>query len=59
MSEITHLKLRKEIIAACIRMNELGINQGASGNVSARLEDGLLITPSGIPYDAMQPEQIV
>ncbi|MCH7872655.1 MAG: class II aldolase/adducin family protein [Planctomycetes bacterium] len=59
MTDINYLKLREEIIATCLRMNALGINQGTSGNVSVRIENGLLITPSGIPYDAMQPEQIV
>ena len=40
--------IRKEIIATCLAMERLGINQGTSGNVSARWADGLLITPSGL-----------
>ena len=59
MANPTHLGLRKAIIAACLKMNELGINQGTSGNISARIEGGFLITPSGIPYEKMKPEQIV
>ncbi|WP_299396136.1 class II aldolase/adducin family protein [Pelagibius sp.] len=59
MANPTHLSLRKAIIAACLKMNELGINQGTSGNISARIEGGFLITPSGIPYEKMKPEQIV
>ncbi len=59
MTDINYLTLREDIIATCLRMNALGINQGTSGNVSARIEHGLLITPSGIPYDAMRPDQIV
>lgn len=54
--------LRRGIIAVCRQMNDLGINQGTSGNVSARLPDDpdrFLITPSGIPYEAMEPDQIV
>jgi L-fuculose-phosphate aldolase len=40
-------------------MNTLGINQGTSGNASVRLDDAhFLITPSGLPYDAMRPVQI-
>jgi L-fuculose-phosphate aldolase len=50
---------RQSIIDACLRMNSLGINQGTSGNISLRHEDGLLITPTGTPYETMQPEQIV
>jgi L-fuculose-phosphate aldolase len=50
---------RQSIIDACLRMNSLGINQGTSGNISLRHDDGMLITPTGTPYETMQPEQIV
>ena len=50
---------RQSIIDACLRMNVLGINQGTSGNISLRHGDGMLITPTSTPYEAMQPEQIV
>ena len=40
-------------------MNRSGINQGTSGNISLRHEAGMLITPTSVPYDEMQPEQIV
>ncbi len=51
--------LRREIIATCLRMNREGINQGTSGNVSARWGDGMLISPSGIPYEDLQVNDIV
>src|SRR4051812_42535999 len=50
---------RQSIIDACLRMNALGINQGTSGNISLRHGDGMLITPTSVPYEAMTPEQIV
>jgi L-fuculose-phosphate aldolase len=50
---------RQAIIDACQRMNALGINQGTSGNISVRHGDGLLITPTSTPYEAMAPDQIV
>jgi len=50
---------RQSIIDACLRMNSLGINQGTSGNISLRHDQGMLITPTGTPYETMQPEQIV
>ena len=40
-------------------MNALGINQGTSGNISARVETGFLITPSGVAYDEMALTEIV
>src|SRR3954451_16461641 len=52
-------KKRQSIIDACRSMNALGINQGTSGNMSLRHSTGLLITPSSVPYETMQPEQIV
>lgn len=51
--------LRRQIIAACLQMNALGINQGTSGNISLRHGDGLLITPTAIPYEEMQVDDIV
>lgn len=39
-------------------MNTLGINQGTSGNISLRHGNTMLISPSAISYEAMQPEQI-
>src|SRR5215216_1830545 len=37
---------RQSIIDACVRMNALGINQGTSGNISLRHDEGMLITPT-------------
>lgn len=54
-----HLELRRKIISTAQKMNVLGINQGKSGNVSARAENGFLITPTGIAYDEIKPELIV
>ena len=52
------LALRCALIEKCRFMNASGINQGTSGNLSARFEDKMLITPSATPYDAMEPEMI-
>lgn len=54
-----HAELRRKIISTAQKMNALGINQGKSGNVSARADHGFLITPTGIAYDETRPEQIV
>jgi L-fuculose-phosphate aldolase len=51
--------LRQEIVAACLAMSRDGINQGTSGNISVRWKSGLLITPSGIAYEALTPGDIV
>jgi len=50
---------RQSLIETAIAMNRCGINQGTSGNLSIRHEDGLLITPSGMPYSRLEPDDIV
>ncbi len=50
--------LRQDIISKCQFMNDSGINQGTSGNISARYGDHMLITPSGVPYDKMEPDML-
>ena len=52
-------KLRSELIEICIQMNEDGLNQGTSGNVSCRDGESILITPSGVPYKNLTSEKIV
>jgi len=58
-TEMKHEALRHEIVARCIEMNARGINQGTSGNISARVPKGFLITPSGMAYDETKPADIV
>jgi L-fuculose-phosphate aldolase len=50
---------RQSIIDACRSMNALGINQGTSGNISLRDGEGFLITPTSMPYNLMQPEDVI
>ena len=50
---------RRAVVEACRGMNALGLNQGTSGNISVRWGDGLLITPSGLPYAEMSAEDVV
>ena len=59
MSTVEHLALREEMIATARRMNTSGLNQGTSGNLSQRVEGGFLLTPTGMDYDALVPEDIV
>lgn len=47
------------MVAVARRMNASGINQGTSGNLSARLPGGFLITPTSLPYERMEPADLV
>jgi L-fuculose-phosphate aldolase len=51
--------LRREVIdtARALAACDLGVNR--SGNVSARWADGFLVTPTGVPYEALAPDDIV
>ena len=49
--------LRANIVAKARWMNAAGLNQGTSGNISARYKDVLLITPSATPYNSMTPSR--
>ncbi|MEP4766621.1 MAG: class II aldolase/adducin family protein [Roseibium sp.] len=50
--------MRQAIIDACLEMNANGVNQGTSGNISVRVGDRMIITPSGISYDKMMPDML-
>ena len=58
-ARLGHRGLRDQVIKTARRMNALGVNQGTSGNVSARVRGGFLITPSGLDYDRTRPADIV
>ena len=51
--------LRQQLIETAVAMNASGLNQGTSGNLSIRYEEGMLITPSGMDYAALTPDDIV
>jgi L-fuculose-phosphate aldolase len=59
VTDPTDEPLRREMVATCRAMNASGINQGTAGNVSIRNARGFLVTPSSLPYDSMQPEDVV
>jgi L-fuculose-phosphate aldolase len=53
------IALRAEIIATGQRMLSSGLTPGKSGNVSARSDSGMLITPTGMAYGELKPSDIV
>ena len=54
-----HADLRQQLVRHANRLQPLGLATGTSGNLSVRVEGGMLITPSGIAYDTLQPDDIV
>jgi L-fuculose-phosphate aldolase len=52
-------KLRRDVVATARAINESGLNPGKSGNASVRVDEGFLITPTGVPYARLTPASIV
>lgn len=63
MTEMDTARLRARVIEVAREMNARGINVNKSGNVSARAcraaADGFVITPTGVPYETLRPEDLV
>ena len=51
--------LRQQLVTVARRMNGTGLNQGTSGNLSVRIEEGILVTPSSLPYEHMEVGDLV
>ncbi|MGW6582050.1 class II aldolase/adducin family protein [Streptomyces globisporus] len=49
----------RDVIDTARRSAADGLVVGTSGNVSARVGDLVLVTPSGVPYDRLGPEDAV
>ncbi|MFQ6117384.1 MAG: class II aldolase/adducin family protein [Candidatus Bipolaricaulia bacterium] len=49
----------ERVVETARRMAALGLVVGSFGNVSCRLADKILITPTGLDYSAMEPMDIV
>lgn len=49
---------RADLIASARALQPAGLNKGTSGNISVRDGDGFLITPTGLPYDGLVPDDI-
>lgn len=59
MTKHTEEELRLQVIDYAKQLNESGLAIGTAGNVSARLSpEWCLITPTGVPYNQLQPEDI-
>lgn len=52
------LAARHEVIETARAMSRRGLSPGRSGNVSRRWAEGMLITPSGMAYDELEPADV-
>jgi len=55
----SHEALKRDIIETCRRLEAVGYFVGTWGNISARVPEGFIVTPSRIQYDLMTPDDLV
>lgn len=53
------MRLREQLVSTAKQMSALGLTPGMSGNVSVRSPNGLLVTPSGMPYGELVADDAV
>lgn len=60
MNEPVHERgLRLRLVAVARRLVSLGISPATSGNISARAQGGFIVTPSGVAYESLHPDDLV
>jgi L-fuculose-phosphate aldolase len=58
-SAMTDKQLREAVIAACRALVQRGLAHGTSGNVSVRRDERrFFVSPTGMPYDELEPDDI-
>lgn len=53
------VELRQALIAHARKLTTSGLTRNTSGNLSHRVAGGFLVTPSGMDYDRLEPDDIV
>jgi len=52
--------IKKEVLETSKKMSKMGLAAGTWGNISARIDEHyMIITPSGMGYDILKPEDMV
>ena len=53
------IRLRQEMIQTVQGFAAADLGAGTSGNLSARNDRGFIITPSGVPYERLEPDMLL
>lgn len=59
MSDLDESAARVAVVAAACGLHARGLSVATSGNVSCRWGDGMLITPTALPYEELGPDDVV
>ena len=57
--ETNHEVLKQEIIRRCLLMEKIGYFVGTWGNISARVLEGMIVTPSKVQYNTLSLSDFV
>lgn len=57
-SELRLGRERQQVVDACRSLSRSGLVVGTAGNVSVRVGDLVVISPSGVDYEAMSPRDV-
>lgn len=55
---MNELQLREQIVRVARSMYERGLTHGSTGNISVKLEDGWLMTPTGSSFGDLDPARL-
>jgi L-fuculose-phosphate aldolase len=56
--DMLHADVRREVAEACRHLSRTGLVVGTAGNVSVRVGDHVVISPSGVDYERMQARDV-
>ena len=59
MKEVLHKAIKSEIIEKCRLLERMGYFVGTWGNISVRVAEGLIVTPSKVRYDTIETSDFV
>lgn len=59
MAEDKHLTLKQEMIEKCRQLEKMGYFIGTWGNISVRVPEGFIVTPSRVEYSVIEPSDFV
>lgn len=59
MTKVKHLALKREMIEKCRLLEKIGYFIGTWGNISVRVSEGFIVTPSRVEYAVIEPGDLV
>ena len=59
MTQDNYEPIKAQIIEMCRRLEKMGYFIGTWGNISVRVPEGFIVTPSRVPYDLIQTSDFV